>query len=272
MPSIWFRERLDTVRMFDTHVNLHAEAFSEDLDEVLARARTAGVTRFLAICDRYDNYDRVKSIANEHPDIWNTVGVHPHHAKDFTDLTSDLLVAAANDEKTVAIGETGLDFHYGYSNEADQVANFRRHISAARDTGLPLVVHTREADELTADILEDEYARGAFGILLHCYTGGQDLADRGLALGAYVSVSGILSFKSARDVRSVIETVPLDRIILETDCPYLAPVPYRGRRNEPSYLPYVADALASLTGRERAEITSICEANALNLFKKLTAS
>ncbi|WP_084421934.1 TatD family hydrolase [Henriciella litoralis] len=256
--------------MFDTHVNLHGEAFEDDLGDVLARARDAGITRFLAICDRFDNYETVRSIAEAHPDIWNTVGVHPHHAKDFTSLTTEQLVEAASDKKTVAIGETGLDFHYGYSARDEQVDNFRRHIAAARQTGLPLVVHTREADDLTADILEQETREsGPFGILLHCYTGGHDLAARGLALGAYFSVSGILSFKNATEVRDVISTVPLDRVILETDCPYLAPVPFRGRRNEPAYLPYVADALAKLHGLERDEITSTCEQNALALFGKI---
>lgn len=257
--------------MFDTHVNLHADAFADDREDVLARAREAGVTRFLAICDRFDNYDTVRAIAEANDDIWNTAGVHPHHAKDFTDLTVEELLRAASDPKTVAIGETGLDFHYGYSAEAEQVVNFRRHIAAARGTGLPLVVHTREADEMTADILEEEYENGPFRILLHCYTGGQTLADRGLALGAYFSVSGILSFKNAHDVRAVISTIPLERVILETDCPYLAPVPYRGRRNEPSYLPFVADALAGVHGRSREEITSICEDNALTLFDKVNS-
>jgi len=255
--------------MFDTHVNLHADAFAEDLEDVLARARNAGVRRFLAICDRFDNYPRVKAIAEADSDIWNTAGVHPHHAKDFPDLTPNALIEAASDPCTVAIGETGLDFHYGYSAEDEQVTNFRRHIEAARETGLPLVVHTREADQMTADILEDEYAKGAFQILLHCYTGGQELADRGLALGAYFSVSGILSFKNAHDVRDVISTIPLDRIILETDCPYLAPVPYRGRRNEPAYLVHVAEALAKLRGEDAKDITSICEQNSLKFFKKI---
>lgn len=257
--------------MFDTHVNLHAEAFADDLEDVLARARTAGITRFLAICDRFDNYPAVRAIAEAHSDIWNTAGVHPHHAKDFTALSEDELLGAASDPNTVAIGETGLDFHYGYSGEADQVANFRRHIAVARETGLPLVVHTREADDLTGDILEEEYAKGAFPILLHCYTGGQRLADRGLALGAFFSVSGILSFKGARDVRAVISTIPLERIILETDCPYLAPVPYRGRRNEPAFLLHVAEALAALHDRTAADIGTICERNALCLFKKIDA-
>lgn len=257
--------------MFDTHVNLHAEAFKDDLEDVLSRARDAGVTRMLAICDRFDNYPAVRAIADANDDIWNTVGVHPHHAKDFQQLSVADLLEAAGHPKTVAIGETGLDFHYGYSAEGEQVANFRRHIEAARETGLPLVVHTREADDLTGDILEEEYKKGEFPILLHCYTGGQRLADRGLELGAFFSVSGILSFKNAHDVRDVISSLPLERIILETDCPYLAPVPYRGRRNEPSYLPYVAEALAKLSDQTPEDITLICAQNALKLFRKVAA-
>jgi TatD DNase family protein len=256
--------------MFDTHVNLHAEAYEEDLTDVLARARDAGVSRMLAICERLDSFPRVKAIADANADIWCSVGTHPHHAKDFTATTAQDLIDRAADGKVVAIGETGLDFHYGYSPEDEQVASFRTHIAAARETGLPLIVHTREADELTASVLEEEYAKGAFPILLHCYTGGADLCQRGLALGAYVSVSGILSFKSAKDVRAVIKEVPLDRVILETDCPYLTPMPYRGRRNEPAYLPYVADALADLHGRSRDEIGAMCEINALRLFSRVS--
>ncbi|MEO1324231.1 MAG: TatD family hydrolase [Pseudomonadota bacterium] len=256
--------------MFDTHVNLHADAYDEDLSDVLARAREAGVSRMLAICERLDSFPRVKAIADANADIWCSVGTHPHHAKDFTDTTVQDLTDRALDPKVVAIGETGMDLYYGYSPQDQQEASFRTHIAAARETGLPLIVHTREADDLTAQILEDETARGAFPILLHCYTGGPDLCQRGLALGAYVSVSGILSFKSAKEVRDVIEDVPLDRVILETDCPYLTPMPYRGRRNEPAYLPYVADALASLHGKTREDIGAICEANALRLFQRVS--
>lgn len=256
--------------MFDTHVNLHAEAYEQDLDEVLTRARSAGITRMLAICERLDSYDRVRAIADSHADIWCSVGTHPHHANDFPQTTPQDLITRADNNRTVAIGETGLDLHYGYSPLEEQVESFRAHITAARATGLPLIVHTREADDLTGDILEDEYAKGAFPILLHCYTGGARLASRALALGAFVSVSGILSFKNAHDVRAVIETVPLDRIILETDCPYLAPVPYRGRRNEPAYLPHVGEALARLHNREPTEIMSLTEANALRLFQKVS--
>lgn len=256
--------------MFDTHVNLHAEAFEEDLPCVLTRARAAGVTRMLAICERLDSFERIKAIADSNDDIWCSVGTHPHHAKDFPDTPAAELVEKSNDPKVVAIGETGLDFHYGYSPADVQERSFRSHIAAAREAQLPLIVHTREADEQTASILEEESAKGAFPILLHCYTGGADLAARGLALGAYISVSGILSFKSAKEVRAVIEQVPLDRVILETDCPYLTPMPYRGRRNEPAYLPYVADALGALHERPRDEIGKTCEANALRLFSKVT--
>jgi TatD DNase family protein len=257
--------------MFDTHVNLHGEAFADDLPDVLARARAAGVARFLAICDRYDNFPAVRAIAEAHADIWCSVGVHPHHAKDFTSLTAETLNDDAAHPKVVAIGETGLDFHYGYSAEADQVRSVREHIAAAREAGLPLILHTREADSLMADILEEEYAAGAFQPLLHCYTGGPDLCQRALALGAYVSVSGILSFKSARDVRAVIADVPLDRLILETDCPYLAPVPMRGRKNEPAYLVHVAEALAALKGVDADTIKRVTTANALKLFSKVAA-
>jgi len=257
--------------MFDTHVNLHGEAFADDLDEVLSRAREAGVRRFLAICDRYDSFEDVKAIADRNSDMWCSVGVHPHHSKDFPDMTVDVLVQAALDPKVVAIGETGLDFHYGYSPEADQIASLRKHIDASRRTGLPLILHTREADQLMGDILEEEMQRGAFVPLLHCYTGGPELAQRAADLGAYFSVSGIASFKNARNVHEVVKTLPQDRVVLETDCPYLAPVPMRGRRNEPSYLRHVSAAYADLIGKSTEIVADTTEQNALRLFSKVTA-
>lgn len=255
--------------MFDTHVNLHSEKFEDDLPEVLARARAGGIRRMIAICDRIDNFGAVHNIAKAHEDIWCSVGVHPHHAKDFPELSAAELIRAAQNERVVAIGETGLDFHYNYSPGDAQEAALRTHIEAARVTGLPLILHTREADDLVGDIIEAEYTIGAFTPLLHCYTGGAKLAARALALGGYVSVSGILSFNSARDVRAVISDLPLDRIILETDCPFLAPVPMRGRRNEPAYLIHVAEALASLHDLPVQQIVQITEENALRLFSKV---
>lgn len=256
--------------MFDTHVNLHGEAFSEDLEDVLNRGRQVRISRFLAICDRIDNFPAVLAIAQKHADIWCTVGVHPHHAKDFPDLTPEDLTAHTSIPEVVAIGETGLDFHYNYSDQASQVTNLKRHIVAARQTGLPIILHCRDADELMGDILESEMQAGAFKMLLHCYTGGLGLARKATELGAYFSVSGILSFKSAANVREVIAQLPTDRIILETDCPFLAPVPYRGRRNEPAYLPEVAAAYAKLMELHITEVAELTEQNSLKLFQKVS--
>ena len=255
--------------LFDTHVNLHAEQFATDLPAVLARARAAGVTRMIAICDRLDRYPAVRAIADANPDIWCSVGVHPHYAKDFWSLTAATIVAEAAHQKVVGIGETGLDQHYGYSDLALQERCFIEHIQAARETQLPLIVHTREADDLTGDILEREFARGAFPLLMHCYTGGDRLAGRAIDLGARFSVSGILSFKAASDVRSVMSAVPLERIILETDCPFLAPIPHRGRRNEPAYVTDVCRAFAETRSLAFEVAAALTTANALKLFGRV---
>jgi TatD DNase family protein len=255
--------------LFDTHVNLHAEQFAEDLPDVLARARAAGVSRFVTICDRLDRYPALKAIADANDDIWCTVGVHPHYAKDYWTLEAAALIQEAADPKVVGIGETGLDQHYGYSDIARQERSFVEHITAARESGLPLVVHTREADDLTGDILEREYARGSFRILMHCYTSGERLARRAMDLGAWFSVSGIFSFKNATDVRSVIALVPDNRIILETDCPYLAPMPHRGRRNEPAYLADVCRPVAVERGMAFEDMARLTTANALALFERV---
>jgi TatD DNase family protein len=254
---------------FDTHVNLHAEQFAADLPEVIARARAAGVTRMVTICDRLDRYPAVKAIAEANGDINCTVGVHPHYAKDYWSLQAETLVAEAAHPKVCGIGETGLDQHYGYSDIVLQERSFIEHIIAARETQLPLVVHTREADDQTGDILEREFARGSFPILMHCYTSGERLARRAMDLGAWFSVSGILSFKAAQDVRDVMAQVPLDRIILETDCPYLAPIPHRGRRNEPSYLPDVCKAFAAHRGLAIEDAARLTTENALRLFGRV---
>ena len=236
--------------LIDSHVNLHAHAFDADRAEVIGRARAAGVGPMVTICDQMQNFDAVLGIARADERIGASVGAHPHYPKDHLDLSQTRLVAAAGDTKVVAIGETGLDQHYLHSPLEDQIQVFRAHIGAARETGLPLIVHTREADALTADILEEEYAKGAFKILLHCYTSGPDLARRAYALGARISFSGIMTFKNAEDVRAIARDAPLDRVILETDCPYLAPVPHRGRRCEPAHVRDVYAAFCALRGLE----------------------
>jgi TatD DNase family protein len=239
--------------LIDSHVNLHAPQFDPDREAVIARAREAGVGLMVNISDRVSNFAAVRAVAEANPDIWCTVGTHPHEAKENPQLRPEDLQALAAGPRVVGIGETGLDFHYDLSPREVQEAVFRVHIEAARRTGLPLVVHTREADDLMAAILEEEHARGPFKLLLHCYTSGPELARRGAALGAWFSVSGIASFKAAEDVRAVIRDMPAERIIVETDCPFLAPVPMRGRRNEPAYLPHVLAKLAEVRGWSLAE-------------------
>lgn len=233
--------------LIDSHVNLHAPQFDDDRVEVIDRARAAGVALMVNICDRVSNFAACRAVADA-PDIWCTVGTHPHEAKENPDLAPEEIVALASDPRVVGIGECGLDFHYDLSPRDIQATVFRAHVAAARDTGLPLVVHTREADDLMGEILEEEYARGPFRLLMHCYTSGADLARRAASLGAWFSVSGIATFKAAEDVRAVIRDMPADRIIVETDCPYLAPVPHRGRRNEPAYIPHVLAKLAEVRG------------------------
>ena len=234
--------------LIDSHVNLHAPQFAEDQAEVIARARAAGVGLMVTICDKVSSFEAVHAIAMAHDDIWATVGTHPHEAKENPQLMAQTLIDLAARPKVVGIGETGLDFHYDLSPRDAQAAVFRQHIAAARQTGLPLVVHTREADAVMGDIIEEEHGRGAFRILMHCYTSGAELARRMAALGAWFSVSGIATFKQAEDVRAVIADMPADRIIVETDCPYLAPVPMRGRRNEPAYIGHVLAKLAEIRG------------------------
>jgi len=239
--------------IIDSHVNLHAPQFDEDRDAVIARAREAGVQMMVEISDRLATFEATHGLAMAHNDIWATVGVHPHEARHYEDLTADRLVELAARPKVVGIGECGLDFHYDLSPREVQAAVFRVHIEAARRTGLPLVVHTREADGIMAAILEEEQARGPFRFLMHCYTSGPELAEKAAELGAWFSVSGIATFKAAAEVREIIAVMPADRIIVETDCPYLAPVPHRGRRNEPAYVTHVLDKLAEIRGWSRDE-------------------
>ena len=252
--------------LVDSHVNLHGEQFAGDLDAVIQRARDAGVGRMITICCQLSDFEAVSAIAEAHDDIYCTIGAHPHHAKDRPNITADELIEWAKHPKVVGIGETGLDFHYGYSPSDAQFQSLKAHIEAARRADLPLILHTRDADEAMAELLEEEMGKGAFRPLLHCYTGGSGLARRGAALGAYFAASGIITFKKAEDVRAVFrDDIPDDRIIVETDCPYLAPVPHRGRRCEPSFLPDVARGLAQVKGWTEAE----CEQRTTDAFFRL---
>ncbi len=255
--------------LIDSHVNLSAPQFAADREAVIERARAAGVALMVTICDRVSHEPAVRAISEAHADIWHTVGTHPHEAKEDPALAAETLVALARHPRCVGIGETGLDFYYDLSPRDVQARVFRAHIAAARDTGLPLVVHARDADDAMADILEAEHARGPFKLLMHCFTSGPDLLARTAALGAWFSVSGIATFKNAADVRERVLAMPADRIIVETDCPYLAPIPHRGRRNEPAYIGLVLARLAEIRGWRLSEAETRTEAAFFDLFDRI---
>lgn len=254
----------------DSHVNLHHERFDEDREVAIARARAVGVARMITICDRIENFDRVIAIAEAHEDIYASIGAHPHYAKDHLELTAERLIELGSHPKVVGVGETGLDQHYKWSPFEDQVQVFRAHAEAARVLEKTLIIHTREADETMATLLEEEAGKGPLRILLHCYTSGAELARRALALGASISFSGIMTFKNADDVRAIARDVPLDRVIVETDCPYLAPVPHRGQRCEPAHVVDVQRAFAHLRGLEEGEAGALLAENFFRLFPNIT--
>ncbi len=232
----------------DSHVNLHGEKFADDLNEVIARSSQANVSAMLNICCNLKDMATVLDVANMGDNMWASVGTHPHDAKDNPDISAADICAFTDHPKVIGIGETGLDFHYNYSDKAAQLRNFQAHIDAVRQSGLPLIIHTRNADEDMEDILTKEMTKAPFKALLHCYTSGERLARAAAEMGCYFSVSGIITFKNATDVREIASWIPEDRIMIETDCPYLAPVPHRGRRCEPSMVPLVAEKLAEIRG------------------------
>ena len=256
--------------LVDSHVNLHHERFDGDVDEVLARAEEAGVGAMLTISDKLESTDAIRAISEAHGHIWRTVGVHPHYADDATGLTADELCALAEPADVVGIGECGLDYYYEHSDREAQRTVFRAHVEASQRTGLPLVIHTRAADEDMGAILSAMHADAPFTALLHCYTSGQALCDLVLGMDGYVSFSGIATFKNADDVRAVATSVPLDRLLVETDCPYLAPVPHRGRRCEPAHVADVARSLAATRGEEEAALVRATTDNFFRLFARAT--
>jgi TatD DNase family protein len=255
--------------LVDSHCHLDFPDFATELDGVVDRARAAGVGRIVTISTRVKQHAAVLAIAERYPDVYCSAGTHPHHAHEELDITVEHLVALTRAAKVVAIGEAGLDYHYTYSSRDAQEQGFRRHVAAARETGLPLVIHSRDADLDMAKILEEETGKGAFPAVLHCFTGGRELAARAIALGLYISFTGILTFKKSEDLRLIAAALPPDRILVETDAPYLAPGPYRGKRNEPAYVVETAKTLAAVRGTSADEIARQTTENFHRLFSKV---
>lgn len=255
--------------LIDTHCHLDFPDFAGNVPALIARAQAAGVGRMVTISTHVARADVYRGLAETHPEVYFTIGTHPHNAALEPDVTTGQLVALSNHPKCVGIGEAGLDYHYDKSPRDVQAASFRTHIAAARETGLPLVIHARAADDDMIAILEEEHAKGAFPAILHCFSSGAELARRGLALGLFLSFSGILTFKNSQDIRDIAATAPLDRLLVETDAPYLAPMPHRGKRNEPAFVVNTARVLAEVKGVTEAEMAAITTANALRLFSKM---
>jgi TatD DNase family protein len=259
--------------LVDSHCHLDFPDFDADRDAIIERARAAGVGELVTISTRVAKFTRLKEITDRYDNVWCSIGTHPHNAAEEPDVSADDLARIALSEpRVVAIGEAGLDYHYDNSPREVQREGFLRHIAAARMTQLPLVIHAREADDDIATILEDETGKGAFPFVLHCFSSGAGLARRGLALGGYVSFSGILTFKNSDALRAIAADVPMDRLLVETDAPYLAPPPHRGRRNEPAYVVETAKVLASVKGTDEAALAAATTANFHRLFSKVPQS
>lgn len=256
------------MRLIDSHCHLNYEGLAERQDEVLETARARGVTGFLNISTRQSEWDDVIAVATRNSDVWATVGVHPHEADAHSDLGALALVEASRHPRVIAIGECGLDYYYDKSDRAAQRERFQAHIEAARQAGLPLVVHTREAEADTAAILGEAVRGGGVTGVLHCFTGSAELARKGLDLGFYVSMSGIVTFKNAADLRETAKWLPADRLLVETDSPFLAPVPNRGKTCEPAFVADTAAFLAGLRGEEPEVLAEATTANFFRLFAK----
>jgi TatD DNase family protein len=255
--------------LVDSHCHLDFPDFETELDAVVARAEAAGVGRMVTISTRVRQHDRVLAIAERFSNVFCSIGTHPHNAHEELDVTAADLVARAAHPKVVAIGEAGLDYHYDRSPRDAQEQGLRTHIAAARDTQLPLVIHSREADADMASILREEMGKGRFPAILHCFTGSRELAFAGVALGCYVSFSGILTFKKSEELRSIAADLPADRLLVETDAPYLAPGKYRGKRNEPAYVAETAKVLADVRGLSIHDLARLTTDNFFRLFQKV---
>jgi len=254
--------------LIDSHCHLNYPGLVEDQQGVLARAREAGVTGMLGISTKLREWDEVIGIAEREPDVWASVGIHPHEADAHAEVDTAKLVEAAAHPKVVGIGETGLDYYYDHSDRTQQQRSFRSHIAASRETGLPLIVHTRDAEADTAAIMQEEMGKGVYPGVIHCFTASREFAETALDLGFYISLSGIVTFKNARDLQETAKIVPADRLLIETDSPFLAPVPVRGRTCEPAYVSHTARFVAELREIDPEELARTTADNFFNLFKK----
>ena len=252
----------------DSHCHLNYEGLEERQAEILARARSRGVTAMLNIATREREWDAVLATAEREPDVWATVGIHPHEADQHPDVDTAKLVARAAHPRIAGIGESGLDYYNDHSDRARQQVSFRAHIAAAREASVPIVVHTREAEDDTYAILAEEMGKGAFAAVIHCFTGTSEFADKCLELGFSISISGIVTFKNARDLQAIAARLPIDRLLVETDAPFLAPVPHRGKKGEPAFVADTVAYLGQLRGDDARVLAAQTSANFHALFAK----
>jgi TatD DNase family protein len=254
--------------LVDSHCHLDYLDRDGDLEEVIARAKAADVGTMVTICTKITEFDIVLGIAERFDNVWCTVGIHPHEAATEPEVLTERLVELAAHPKVIGIGETGLDYFYEHSSRESQKCSFRMHIAAARETGLPLIVHTRDADEDTIEILSEEHRKGSYPGLIHCYSSSQEVADKSIEMGFYISIAGILTFKSAKELQQTVARLPADRLLIETDSPYLAPVPKRGKRNEPAFVTHTAAKMAELIEESPEAIAAITTDNFFRLFSR----
>jgi TatD DNase family protein len=257
--------------LIDSHCHLNYKGLVEDQPAVLERARARGVTGMLSISTREREWEDVIAIAEREPDVWASVGIHPHEADGHPDIDAAKLIEAAQHPKVIGIGETGLDYYYDHSDREQQKKSFRAHIAASRETGLPLIVHTRDAEADTAQIIREEMGKGVYPALIHCFTASAGFADAMLELGVYISVAGIVTFKNARELQETVAALPADRMLVETDAPFLAPVPHRGKTGEPSFVADTAAFIANLRGEDPQELMERTAGNFFRLFGKAQA-
>lgn len=254
--------------LVDSHCHLDFNDFEEDMDEVIARARNCGVSLMLNAGNNLDELKNQLALSEKYPFVYAAVGVHPHNAQEYPDLKAEQLIAETAHPKVIGIGETGLDYYYDYAPRDLQIKLLREHIKAAQETGLPLIIHNRDSDDDMISVLGEAHRQKPFAGVIHCFSSSQKLADFALSIGFYLSASGIITFNKSGDIRDIFETVPLERLLVETDSPFLAPIPQRGHRNEPSYVRYTAEKLAQLRDVPFEKLAQITSDNFCNLFRK----